>query len=157
VLASRFHLPPGSLDVIRVAPGTALALVAFFILGFLLYSAVYAALGAAVNSEQEAQQFQMLVLAPMFIPMAFLIRIVTDPLGPTATMLGLIPFTAPVTMAMRLASTTVPASQVIASLAGLVVTVLAVAWLAGKIYRVGILSTGKKPTLAELGQWLRAA
>lgn len=157
VLARRFHLPPGSLDVIRVAPGTAAAVVAFFILGFLLYSAVYAALGAAVNSEQEAQQFQMLVLAPMFIPMAFLIRIVTDPLGPTATMLGLIPFTAPVTMAMRLASTTVPASQVIASLAGLVVTVLAVAWLAGKIYRVGILSTGKKPTLAELGQWLRAA
>jgi ABC-2 type transport system permease protein len=110
-----------------------------------------------VNSEQEAQQFQMFVLLPMIIPMMFLIRIVTDPLGPTATMLGIIPFTAPVTMVMRMAATTVPTVQILASLAGLVVTVLAVAWIAGKIYRVGILSTGKKPSLAELGQWLRAA
>lgn len=157
LLASRFHLPPGTLDVIHVPLGTVVAVIAFFVLGFLLYSAVYAALGAAVNSEQEAQQFQMLVLIPLIIPILFVGRIVADPLGQAATVLGLIPFTAPVTMAMRLASTPVPAVQVVASLAGLVVTVFVVAWIAGKIYRVGILSTGKRPTLAELGQWLRAA
>lgn len=156
-LAKRFNLPPDALDVVKMPVGTTLAIVAFFILGFLLYSALYAALGAAVNSEQEAQQFQMVVLLPMFIPMAFLLRIVTDPLGQTATVLGMIPFTAPVTMAMRMAATNVPAAQVMGSLAGLLVTVLAVAWVAGKIYRVGILSTGKKPSLGELAQWLRAA
>ena len=156
-LTKRFNLPPDAFDVVKMPIGTTLAIVAFFILGFFLYSALYAALGAAVNSEQEAQQFQMAVLFPMFVPMAFLLRIVTDPLGQTATVLGMIPFTAPVTMAMRMAATTVPPAQVIGSLLGLVVTVLAVAWMAGKIYRVGILSTGKKPTLAELGQWLRAA
>jgi len=156
-LAARFHVPPETFDVLHV-PATAVAgLVGFFVLGFLLYSAVYAALGAAVNSEQEAQQFQMLAILPLIVPIMFVGRIVGDPLGQTATVLGLIPFTAPVTMAIRLATTTIPPLQIAASLALLLVTVWAVAWIAGKIYRVGILSTGKRPTLAELGQWLRAA
>jgi ABC-2 type transport system permease protein len=99
----------------------------------------------------------MVVMMPLIIPMVMVGRIVTDPLGPVATVLGLIPFTSPVTMAMRVSSVPVPAAQVVGSLALLAVTVLAVAWVAGKIYRVGILSTGKKPTLRELGQWLRMA
>jgi len=156
-LSRRFNLPPGMLDVVNVPPGTVAAVLAFFVLGFLLYSAMFAALGAAVNSEQEAQQLQMVVLAPMIVPLVMIVRIISDPMGPVATTLGMIPFTAPITMAMRLASTPVPATQVIGSLALLIATVLAVAWLAGKIYRVGILSTGKKPTLRELGQWLRMA
>jgi ABC-2 type transport system permease protein len=156
-LTSRFGMPPGALDVVHVPLGTLLAVFGFFVLGFLLYAALYAALGAAVNSEQEAQQFQMAVMMPLIIPMALVFRIVSDPLGPVATVLGLIPFTSPVTMAMRLASAPVPPLQIVASLALLAATVLAVAWVAGKIYRVGILSTGKKPTLKELGQWLRMA
>jgi ABC-2 type transport system permease protein len=157
MLTARFGLKPGSLDVMHVPLGTGLAVLGFFVLGFLLYSAMYAALGAAVNSEQEAQQFQILVMAPLIIPIALVFRIVSDPLGPVATVLGMIPFTAPVTMAMRLASAPVPGVQVVGSLVLMAVTVLAVAWVAGKIYRVGILSTGKKPSLAELGRWLRAA
>ncbi|HET7230024.1 MAG TPA: ABC transporter permease [Longimicrobium sp.] len=156
-LARRFNLPPGAFDMVNVPVGTLLAVLGFFVLGFLLYSAMYAALGAAVNSEQEAQQFQVLVMAPLIIPIALVFRIVSDPLGPVATVLGMIPFTAPVTMAMRLAAAPVPPVQIVGSLALMLVTVLAVAWLAGKIYRVGILSTGKKPSLAELGRWLRAA
>ncbi|HYH80007.1 MAG TPA: ABC transporter permease [Longimicrobium sp.] len=156
-LTKRFGLPAGAMDVVNVPPGTLAAVLGFFILGFLLYSAMYAALGAAVNSEQEAQQFQMLVLVPLLVPVALVFRIVADPLGPVATTLGMIPFTAPVAMAMRLASTPVPPLQIVASLALMTVTVLAVAWIAGKIYRVGILSTGKKPSLAELGRWLRMA
>jgi ABC-2 type transport system permease protein len=156
-LTKRFGIPPGALDVVKVPVGTLAALFGFFVLGYLLYAALYAALGAAVNSEQEAQQFQLMVMMPLIVPVMMVGRIASDPLGPVATVLGLIPFTAPVTMAMRLTSSPVPAAQIAASLALLAVTVLAVAWLAGKIYRVGILSTGKKPTLRELGQWLRMA
>lgn len=156
-LAARFHIPESMLKSAGVPPATLAATLAFFVLGFFLYSAMYAALGAAVNSEQEAQQFQIFAILPLMLPVLFLARIVGDPLGSVATVLGLIPFTAPVTMAMRLAAAPVPPAQILASLALLAVTVLAVAWIAGKIYRVGILSTGKKPSLAELGQWLRAA
>ncbi|HEU4557183.1 MAG TPA: ABC transporter permease [Longimicrobium sp.] len=157
MLSARFGIKPAWLDLLKVPLGTGLAVLGFFVLGFLLYSAMYAALGAAVNSDQEAQQFQILVMAPLIIPIALVFRIIADPLGPVATVLGMIPFTAPVAMAMRLASAPVPPMQIIGSLVLMAVTVLAVAWVAGKIYRVGILSTGKKPSLAELGRWLRAA
>src|SRR5262249_30811403 len=98
MLTKRFGLPPGALDVVHVPMGTIAAVAGFFVLGFLLYSALYAALGAAVNSEQEAQQFQMLVMMPLIVPVALVFRIVSDPLGSVATTLGMIPFTAPVTM-----------------------------------------------------------
>jgi ABC-2 type transport system permease protein len=156
-LGTRIGLPPGALDVVHVPPATVAAMFGFFVLGFFLYAALYAALGAAVNSEQEAQQLQLPVMMPLIVPMVLVMQIVSDPLGPVATTLGLIPFTAPVAMAMRLAAAPVPPVQIAASLALLAATVLAVAWVAGKIYRVGILSTGKKPTLRELGQWLRMA
>ncbi|HEX8242715.1 MAG TPA: ABC transporter permease, partial [Longimicrobium sp.] len=84
-LTRRFGLPPGALDVVHVPLGTVLAVMGFFVLGFLLYSALYAMLGAAVNSEQEAQQFQMLVMMPLIVPIALVFRIVSDPLGPVAT------------------------------------------------------------------------
>lgn len=156
-LARRFNVPPGVLDAVKVRPGVAAAVVACFILGFLLYSAVFAALGAAVNSDQEAQQFQFYVLMPLFVPLIFLFKIIGDPLGETATLLTLIPFTAPVALPLRLGAAQVPVWQILAALGGMAATVVVVAWLAGKVYRVGILSTGKKPTLKELGRWLRAA
>jgi ABC-2 type transport system permease protein len=156
-LASQFGMSPGALNALRVPLGVGLALLAFFLLGFFLYASVFAALGAAVTSEQEAQQLTFPVLLPMFFPLVFAIRITGDPLGPLATAMGWIPFTAPLTMPMRLAATDVPTGQILGSLAVLALTVLAMAWLAGKVYRVGILSTGKKPSLSELGRWLRAA
>jgi ABC-2 type transport system permease protein len=150
-------MPAGAMSSLGLEWSVAAPLLAFFILGFFLYAAMFAALGAAVNSEQEAQQYQTVVFLPLIAPMVFIGQIISDPLGTTATVLGLIPFTAPVAMPMRLTATSVPGWQIAASLAGVLVTVFAVAWLAGKIYRVGILSTGKKPSLRELGRWLRAA
>jgi hypothetical protein len=67
------------------------------------------------------------------------------------------PFTSPITMPMRMASTPIPAVEIVASLALLVAGIAAVAWVAGKVYRVGLLSTGKRPTLAELARWVRSA
>src|SRR5262249_15557192 len=137
--------------------GAGMALLAFFVLGFFLYAAMFAALGAAVNSEQEAQQFQTWVMLPLIVPLVFIPKVVGDPMGQVATILGMVPFTAPVANALRLGTVDLPPVQVAGSLALLAATTVFVAWLAGKIYRVGILSTGKKPTLKELGRWLRAA
>jgi ABC-2 type transport system permease protein len=153
----QFGMPRGVLSDLGLSATVMTLLVAFFVLGFFLFAALFAALGAAVNSEQEAQQYQTVVFLPLIVPMLFITQIVGDPLGTTATVLGLIPLTAPIAMPMRITATTVPGWQIAASLAGIVVTVVLVAWLAGKIYRVGILSTGKKPTLGELIRWLRMA
>ncbi len=156
-LRERFGVSLDALRAIQIEPSVAVALILFFLLGFLLYAALFAAVGAAVSSEQEAQQMVAVVLLPLFIPLLFMFPVLTDPMGATATTLGMIPFTAPMVMPMRMGATTVPASQIFGSLALLAATVLLVTWMVGKIYRVGILSTGKRPTLRELGRWLRAA
>ncbi len=156
-IAGRLGIPAEALSGAGVDPWMLAAGIGFFLLGFFLYASLFAAVGAAVNSEQEAQQFQTVALLPLIAPMIFIAQVISDPLGKTATVLGMIPFTAPVTMPMRMATAAVPAWQIVASLAGTLLAVLLMAWLAGKIYRIGILSTGKKPSLRELGHWLRAA
>src|SRR5690606_10059024 len=113
--------------------------------------------GAAVTSDQEAQSLQMVVMLPLFVPLLFLVPLTTEPLGTVATVLGLVPFTAPMAMPMRMAAANVPGGQVLLSLVLVLVGLIVVGWLAGKIYRIGILSTGKKPTLKELVRWLRMA
>jgi ABC-2 type transport system permease protein len=156
-ITRRLGLPAGALSGLNADPWMLASSVAFFLLGFLLYAAVFAAVGAAVNSEQEAQQYQTVAFLPLIAPLLFLGQVISDPLGTTATALGMIPFTAPVTMPMRMAAAAVPAWQIGVSLLGTLAAVVVVSWIAGKIYRIGILSTGKKPSLRELGHWIRAA
>jgi ABC-2 type transport system permease protein len=156
-LGEGFSLPDTVLQALNVAPGTGVLLFLYFLLGFFLYAAVFAIVGAAVTSEQEAQSVQFIALIPMIAPMLFLESILNAPLGRLSTVLGLIPFTSPITMPMRMASTPVPAVEIAASLGLLVLSIAAVAWIAGKVYRVGILSTGKRPTLVELARWVRSA
>ncbi|CAN5322802.1 ABC transporter permease [soil metagenome] len=156
-LRARFSIPPEIFEALRVEPWLGLSLLAFFLLGFFLYAAIYAAVGAAVTSEQEAQQTNVVILLPLIVPLMFIGRIASEPLGSLATFLGLFPLTSPLTMPMRMSAANIPALQIVLSLLLLVMGVAAVAWLAGKIYRIGILSTGKRPTLRELGRWLRTA
>jgi ABC-2 type transport system permease protein len=156
-LGEGFSLPDTVLQALNVAPGTGVLLFLYFLLGFFLYAAVFAMVGAAVTSEQEAQSVQFIALIPMIAPMLFLESILNAPLGRLSTVLGLVPFTSPITMPMRMASTPVPGVEVGASLGLLVLGVAAVAWVAGKVYRVGILSTGKRPTFRELARWVRSA
>jgi len=157
LVEQRYHISPEMMASAHLDPGVALAVVCFFLLGFFLYSAVYAALGAAMSTEQEAQQFQFFVLLPLMAPMFVFTRLASDPTGHLATVMGMIPFTAPITMTIRMAAAPIPPLQMAASLASLLLSIVVVAWIAGKIYRVGILSTGKKPTFPELVRWLRAA
>jgi ABC-2 type transport system permease protein len=156
-LGDRFALPESVLQALRVEPLTGVLLFLFFLLGFFLYASIFATVGAAVTSEQEAQSVQFLALLPLISPLLFLESILNAPLGPIATTLGIVPFTAPIAMPMRMASTPVPGVEIVASLALLVCGIAVIAWVAGKFYRVGILSTGKRPSLAELAQWVRSA
>ncbi|HEX8358808.1 MAG TPA: ABC transporter permease [Longimicrobium sp.] len=147
----------GVISSLKLTPAAGFTLLAFFVLGFFLYAAVFAAIGAAVTTDQEGQQFQTFAMVPLMLPVLFFPKVIGDPLGTTATVLGLVPFTAPVANAMRLGSTEIPATQVAASLVLLALTMMVVVWIAGKIYRFGILSTGKKASLSDVGRWLRAA
>jgi ABC-2 type transport system permease protein len=157
LITETFGVPAETLRALHVEPMIGLALAGFFIGGFLLYAALFAAVGAAVSSEQEAQQMVLVVLLPLFVPLLFMMPVLTDPLGTTATWLGIIPFTSPMVMPMRMGATSIPTSEIVGALVLMAFAVVAVTWIAGKIYRVGILSTGKRPSLRELGRWLRAA
>jgi ABC-2 type transport system permease protein len=141
----------GELPHIPVA--TIGAFVLFFLLGYFLYASLYAALSAPFNTEQEAQQFviipgMMLILTSTTWFFAF-----NQPNGTLATVLSFFPFTAPLMMFMRISVQTPPLWQIATSVALLVATIFAVAWFAGRIYRVGILMYGKKPTLPEIFRW----
>lgn len=125
----------------------------FFIAGYLLYSAIFAAAGSAVDSETEANQFSMPITMPLLLTYVLSFGvIINDPNGPIATWLSFIPFTSPIAMLVRIPFG-VPMWQILTSLALLILTFLLVTWVAARIYRVGILIYGKKPSLKEIIKW----
>jgi len=129
--------------------------VLFFVLGYFLFATLYAIVGATVGSEEEAQQAQFPVTILVVIPMMIFTTVMANPNGPLAVTLSMIPFFAPTLMMLRIAVINPPLWQVLLSMAIMVVTIVGAVWLAAKIYRVGILMYGKRPSLAELGRWLR--
>jgi ABC-2 type transport system permease protein len=157
MLSRRFGMDAGAFRAMQLPAMVWVAVLVFFVLGFILYAALYAAAGSTVTSEQEAQQLALPLMLPLIVPILFIQPVLMDPLGKTARVLSMIPFTSPVVMPMRAVATEIPMLEFAAAASILIVGVLAVLWIAGKIYRVGILSTGKKPTLAELIRWLRMA
>ena len=156
-IAARFGVAPDAIRSIGIAPGTAVLLVTYLLLGFFVFASLFAVLGAAVTSEQEAQSLQMVLMLPLFVPLLFMVPLAGDPLGRTATILGMIPFTAPIAMPMRMAAAPIPSVQIAASLALLALALAVCVWIGGKIYRIGILSTGKRATLKDLVEWVRIA
>ncbi len=127
----------------------------FFIGGYLLYSSLYAAIGAAVDSETDTQQFMLPILLPLILGIYVgFFTVIEDPHGTVAQVFSFVPFTSPVVMLMRIPFG-VPLWQQIVSLLILFATFMATVWFAAKIYRVGILMYGKKPTYKELIKWLK--
>ncbi len=125
----------------------------FFLGGYLFYSALYAAIGSAVDSETETQQFMMPVMLPLLLGYALSLSVVTnDPYGSTAFWLSMIPFTSPIAMVVRMPYG-VPTWELALSMAILVAGFIATVWVAGRIYRVGILMYGKKTTFKEMFKW----
>lgn len=126
----------------------------YFILGFLLYAALFAAIGSMVDNETDSQQFSTIVALPLMISIICAPTLVNSPDSGLGLWLSMIPFTSPVTMMLRIPFG-VPYWQVGISLLILIMTFLAVTWLAAKIYRTGILMYGKKPSWKEIWKWLR--
>jgi ABC-2 type transport system permease protein len=142
-----------------ISPSLLIYFGVYFLLGYVLYSTLCAAVGSMVNSEQEAQQMQFLVMMPMILAVIFIANIFQHPNSPIAIFGSLFPFTSPLVMFSRISMQQgqVPSWQIGLSIALMLATIYGMVWLCGRIYRVGILMYGKKPNLPEIMKWIKYA
>jgi ABC-2 type transport system permease protein len=131
--------------------------VLFFVLGFLFYAALYAAIGASVNTVQEAQSLSFPVMLPIILAAVSFPAALEAPDGPLAVTLPMIPGISPLIMFLRIVVLTPPLWQIALSVGLMVLGIMAVLWVSARVYRVGILMYGKKPTFPELLKWVRHA
>lgn len=149
-IGSSASLPPlGAAEIFVV--------LVYFVFGYFFYAALYAAVGAMVSSEQEAQQAQAPIVTLLVIPMVSMSLVTNDPRGGMAELVTQLPFSSPILMPMRFLLGGAGVAQVAISLLILVVATAGVTAMAARIYRVGILMTGKRPSMRELWRWLRHA
>ena len=125
----------------------------YFIGGYLFYSALFAAIGSAVDSEADTQQFMLPVMLPLTVGYMMTVNVMQNPEGNMAFWGSMIPFTSPIVMLARLPAG-VPLWQIALSLAFLALGFIFTVWLAGRIYRTGILMYGKKPSWKEILKWV---
>ncbi|WP_268849250.1 ABC transporter permease [Flavobacterium aestivum] len=129
--------------------------VVYFVGGYFLYSSFYAAIGAAVDNQTDSQQFLLPIIMPLMLSVYVgFFTVINDPHGTIAVIFSMIPLTSPIVMLMRIPFG-VPWWQIAISVSLLFATFFGVVWFAAKIYRVGILMYGKKPTWKELYKWLK--
>lgn len=126
----------------------------FLVGGFLFYASIFAAIGSAVDNIQDASQLQTFAVLPIILALVFSLAVVNDPNGTMSVWMSMIPFTSPMVMLARIPFG-IPAWQIWVSAAILFASFVAMAWLAGKIYRIGIFMYGKKPSIADLVRWAR--
>lgn len=129
-------------------------LLLFLVGGFLLYAAVYAAIGSAVDNVQDGSQLQAFVLVPLIIGFILSTSIASNPTSGLAFWLSIIPFTSPMVMMTRIPFD-IPTGEIILSLLILYISFILMVWIAGKVYRVGIFMHGKKPNIKDLVKWIR--
>jgi ABC-2 type transport system permease protein len=146
-------------EISDLLPGARLLalFVGFFVFGFFMYSSLYAAVGAMCNSDEEAQQAQFPIILLIIVPILMVTSVIESPMSTMATGLSLFPLFTPILMWGRVAGGGVPVWQIGLSFVLMALATLAIAWLAGRIYKVGILMAGKRPTLPELWRWVREA
>jgi ABC-2 type transport system permease protein len=137
-------------------PGALLAYAGiYFFGGYFLYAAIFAAVGAACSNEQDAAQLQWIPMTPLILTMVLYNLVLADPSSRATVILSEIPFFSPVLMPLRVSLQGLAAWQIALSIGLLFVSIVAVIYCSAKIYRVGILMYGKRPTLPELIRWLR--
>jgi len=129
----------------------------YFVLGYFLYSTMYAALGSMVNSDQEAQQVQWPAMLPIIFAIVMATPVLQHPNSQLAFWASLFPLFTPILMFVRIMAETPPIWQILLSIVLMLLTTWGLLGLSSRIYRVGILMYGKRPTLPELRKWLRYA
>jgi ABC-2 type transport system permease protein len=157
---------PAVMTAMALAPGGNLPQVSgallvhfliLFLLGFALFATLYAAVGAATNNVQEAQQFAGFLVIFLVAPIFFLVPIINDPDSTLAVVLSMIPLFTPLLMMLRIAVKMPPLWQIVTAYLLTAAFVAFLVWVCARIYRVGILMYGKKPTFQELWRWIRYA
>jgi ABC-2 type transport system permease protein len=138
----------------ELSPALLVAFVLFFLLGYFLYGAMYASIGAAVNTTQEAQSLMFPVMMPLFLSVVLYPVVLASPDSTLSVALSLVPFFAPMLMFLRMTAVSPPAWQVALSMLLMLATIAVITWAAARIYRVGILMYGKRPTFPEIIRWV---
>ncbi|HYU33141.1 MAG TPA: ABC transporter permease [Thermoanaerobaculia bacterium] len=156
VMASIAALPKDT-KLPTITPVMALHFLLLFILGFFVFSTLYAAIGAAFNNLQEAQQVAGVVVFFLVIPVFLMIRIINDPSSTFAVVASLIPLFTPLLMTLRISLEMPPLWQILLAYALTLGFLIGMVWVCARIYRIGILMYGKKPTFQELWKWIRYA
>jgi ABC-2 type transport system permease protein len=156
-IMARLGAPAMSFTLPDISFGAGVIFLLFFLLGFIFYSSLYAAVGSSVNSESEARQAASPLMIMIVSTAVFIQPVLLNPTGTTAKVLSLVPFSSPIIMPIRMAVTGVPPLELAASLVFLAIGCLAALWLASRIYRVGLLMYGKRPTMREMARWVSYA
>lgn len=147
----------GALASFQIAPAVFVYLIVFFVLGFMLFSSLFMTVGSVCSTDQDAQQLQGLITLPMIIPILCLMLLLQNPNSPLAVVLSMIPLFAPMIMLARIILLQPPLWQILLSMALILVSVFLSISFAARIFRVGILMYGKRPSLREMIRWYRLA
>jgi ABC-2 type transport system permease protein len=139
----------------QITPDFLLMLIAYFVLGYLLFGAVFAGIGASVNAEQEGRQMAGILSLLGILPFMLAATYLTDPNGPVPRILSLFPFTAPVGMILRVSWSTVPSGEILLSLGILALSVLITIWVAARVFRLGMLNYGKRLGIRDIVRAIR--
>lgn len=154
IVAAIATLPEG-VTLPTLTPLMVLNFAFLFVLGFFIFSTLYAAIGASFNSVQEAQQVAGVVITFLVIPVFLMFRIINDPSSTFAVIMSLIPIFTPLLMTLRIALEMPPLWQILLGYALTLGFIWCAVWVCARIYRIGILMYGKKPTFQELWKWMR--
>jgi ABC-2 type transport system permease protein len=147
--------PGSSFPLLHMPPALLIFTAIYFVGGYFLYASMFAAIGAACSNEQDAGQMQWLAMGPLVFCMCVYWLVMTNPGSTPSLLLSEIPFFAPVLMPLRVSLMMPPVWQMALSLGLLFLTILAVLWGSAKVYRVGVLMYGKRPTVPEMFRWMR--
>jgi ABC-2 type transport system permease protein len=145
----------GGLPLPEVSPLLLASFVVYFLLGYFLYGSLYAAVGASVNTQQEAQSLAFPVMMPLILGFVFFPVVLGNPDSALSVTLSLVPFFTPMLMFLRITAVPPPAWQIGLSLVLTLATIAGATWFASRVYRIGILMYGKRPTFPEIVRWAR--
>ena len=140
-----------------ISAGIVIAFICFFVLGVTFYTSLFAAMGATVNSEQEAQQAATPIMILLIGSFIFFQPVLLNPTGRLAQVMSWLPFSAPIIMPLRMATVSLPWYEIVGSILSVALGCVLAVWLAARIYRVGLLMYGKRPSFRELVRWVRYA